>query len=112
MYWFWMNMPLAAAFFAAWTGMPLWLVFKRPDTGAKPRARAAPPQGRAGQTVAPEAASADGHGEQAGDARQPAGTAAEPGAFCRTVAAGPVERTERSLRSYAFPVTPTAGRGR
>ena len=32
MYWFWMNMPLAAAFFAAWTGIPLWLVFKRPDS--------------------------------------------------------------------------------
>jgi len=33
MYWFWLNMPLAAAFVAAWTGIPLWLVLKHPDAG-------------------------------------------------------------------------------
>jgi hypothetical protein len=25
------NIPLAAVFLALWTGIPLWLVFKRPD---------------------------------------------------------------------------------
>ena len=29
----WMNIPAATAIFAATTGIPLWLVFKRPDTG-------------------------------------------------------------------------------
>lgn len=37
MYWFWMNVPAAAVFFAAWTGIPLWLVFKHPDTASEPR---------------------------------------------------------------------------
>jgi len=31
MTWFWMNVPLAVAFFAAWTGIPLWLLVKDPD---------------------------------------------------------------------------------
>ena len=39
MYWFWLNIPLAAAFVAAWTGIPLWLVLKHPDAG--PQAAAA-----------------------------------------------------------------------
>jgi hypothetical protein len=39
MYWFWLNVPLAAAFFAAWAGIPLWLVSKHPDAG--PRAASA-----------------------------------------------------------------------
>jgi len=29
MNWFLLNMPLAAAFFGAWVGIPLWLTFKR-----------------------------------------------------------------------------------
>ena len=29
MSWFLLNMPLAAAFFGAWVGIPLWLTFKR-----------------------------------------------------------------------------------
>jgi hypothetical protein len=33
MYWFWLNIPLAAAFAAAWMGIPLWLVLKHPDAG-------------------------------------------------------------------------------
>jgi hypothetical protein len=33
MSWFWMNIPLAAAFFAAWVGIPLWMVAKHPDRG-------------------------------------------------------------------------------
>jgi hypothetical protein len=35
MYWFWLNIPLAAAFFAAWTGIPLWLVARHPDAGPR-----------------------------------------------------------------------------
>lgn len=27
--WFWINMPLALLFFAAWVGIPLWLVLTR-----------------------------------------------------------------------------------
>ncbi len=33
MNWFWINMPLAAMFFIAMTAIPLWLSFRRPDTG-------------------------------------------------------------------------------
>ena len=33
MNWLWINIPLMAVFFAAITGIPLWLVFKRPDHG-------------------------------------------------------------------------------
>lgn len=33
MTWFWLNMPLAALFFLAWTLIPLWLVLRHPDTG-------------------------------------------------------------------------------
>jgi len=44
MYWFWLNMPLAAAFVAAWTGIPLWLVLKHPDAG--------PPAAAAGRPAA------------------------------------------------------------
>jgi hypothetical protein len=32
MIWFMLNMPLAAAFFAAWVGIPLWMTFKHPGT--------------------------------------------------------------------------------
>jgi hypothetical protein len=43
MNWFLLNMPLAAAFFGAWVGIPIWLVFKHPDRGlgrpAKQRAQ-------------------------------------------------------------------------
>jgi hypothetical protein len=39
MHWFWMNIPLAATIFAIWTGVPLWLVLKHPDTGPRPRVR-------------------------------------------------------------------------
>jgi hypothetical protein len=48
MYWFWLNIPLAAIFFAAWTGIPLWLVLKNPGTGPEPRntQRQARPAGR------------------------------------------------------------------
>jgi hypothetical protein len=45
MAWFWFNIPLAAVFFSAWVGIPLWLVFKHPDHAAGPVAVPAPPEG-------------------------------------------------------------------
>lgn len=33
MTWFWLNIPLAALFFLAWTLIPLWMVVRHPDTG-------------------------------------------------------------------------------
>ena len=35
MYWFWLNIPLAAVFFGAWYGIPMWLVAKRPGSIAR-----------------------------------------------------------------------------
>jgi hypothetical protein len=34
MSWFWLNIPLAAVFFLATAGIPMWLVLRHPDTGA------------------------------------------------------------------------------
>jgi hypothetical protein len=34
--WLWLNVPLMAVFFLAMAGIPLWLVFKHPDTGPVP----------------------------------------------------------------------------
>ncbi|HYB85848.1 MAG TPA: hypothetical protein VEC76_03290 [Streptosporangiaceae bacterium] len=44
MFWFWLNMPLAAVFFGAWYGIPMWLIHKRPGWGSAPveRHQAAP----------------------------------------------------------------------
>jgi len=33
MIWFLLNGLLAAAFFGAWVGIPLWMIVKHPDTG-------------------------------------------------------------------------------
>jgi hypothetical protein len=33
MSWFWMNVPPMVVFFAAMTGIPLWLSLRHPDTG-------------------------------------------------------------------------------
>lgn len=33
MNWLWMNVPLMVVFFAAMTGIPLWLSLRHPDTG-------------------------------------------------------------------------------
>jgi hypothetical protein len=27
----WINIPLMAVFFALWVGVPMWMIFKRPD---------------------------------------------------------------------------------
>ena len=32
MNWFWMNIPAAVVFFGLWSGIPMWLVLKHPDT--------------------------------------------------------------------------------
>lgn len=36
MNWFWMNVPLAAVFFAAWAGIPLWMVIRHRHWGPEP----------------------------------------------------------------------------
>lgn len=51
MVWFLLNMPLAAAFLAAWVGVPLWLVLKHPDRGPEPRATSAAAPGQRPQTT-------------------------------------------------------------
>jgi hypothetical protein len=42
MSWFWMNVPAMVVFFAAITGIPLWLTFRRPDTGPETVAPSSP----------------------------------------------------------------------
>ena len=44
MLWFWLNMPLAAVFFGAWYGIPMWLIHTRPGWGSPPPAAPAPRQ--------------------------------------------------------------------
>lgn len=39
--WFWLNIPICIAIFSAIVGVPMWLVFKRPDTGQEITAAAA-----------------------------------------------------------------------
>jgi hypothetical protein len=36
MFWFWLNIPLAAAFFGAWYGIPMWKILKHPDWASEP----------------------------------------------------------------------------
>jgi hypothetical protein len=36
MFWFWLNMPLAAACFLAWCGIPLRMVLKHASWGPEP----------------------------------------------------------------------------
>lgn len=36
MNWLWLNIPLMAVFFLAVAGIPLWLVLRRSDFGARP----------------------------------------------------------------------------
>lgn len=42
MNWLWANVPLMVVFFAAITGIPLWLTLRRPDTGPVTLAAAEP----------------------------------------------------------------------
>ncbi len=55
MFWFWLNIPLAVAFFAIWTGIPLWLVLKHPDIGPEPRVPDTPRREQVTESSAPEA---------------------------------------------------------
>jgi len=66
--WFWLNVPLMALIFAAVCGIPLWLVFRHPDSGPE-----AGPGGRARQHAgrADPAASGAGASRAAGTAQQP-----------------------------------------
>jgi hypothetical protein len=36
MNWFWLNVPLQVLLLTAWTGIPLWLVLRRPSSGSEP----------------------------------------------------------------------------
>jgi hypothetical protein len=38
MLWFWLNIPLAAVFFGAWYGIPMWNVIRHPHWGPEPAA--------------------------------------------------------------------------
>ena len=60
MAWIWLNIFLAAAFFAAWTGIPLWLMVRHPDTGpaagavtGRPRSCLRPASGPPSPRLAP-----------------------------------------------------------
>jgi hypothetical protein len=58
MHWFWMNIPLAALIFAVWTGVPLWLVLKHPDTGPQRRVPKTPPTVQPAAPASPRPADA------------------------------------------------------
>lgn len=51
MNWFWLNIPLDAVFFLAVTSIPLWLVFRHPDT--RPAPAAPEPSAAASAVTAP-----------------------------------------------------------
>jgi hypothetical protein len=36
MLWFWLNIPLAAVFFGAWYGIPMWKILRHPHWGPEP----------------------------------------------------------------------------
>jgi hypothetical protein len=57
--WFWLNIPLAAVIFAAIVGVPLWLVFKHPDTGEEIAEAAARHRARHRAAIPIHAASMD-----------------------------------------------------
>jgi hypothetical protein len=44
MSWFWLNVPLMAAFFLATAGIPMWLVLRHPETGPARTSRSIPPR--------------------------------------------------------------------
>lgn len=67
MYWFWLNIPLAAVIFLAITSIPLWMVIRHPDT--EPAGQMAP-LGDGTQQPRPAVAALPG---AAPDMRAPAG---------------------------------------
>ncbi len=44
MNWFWMNIPLGAVAFAAWAGIPLWMVVRHRHWGPEPACPAGNPE--------------------------------------------------------------------
>jgi hypothetical protein len=54
MSWFWMNIPLAVAFFGVWVGVPMWLILRHPDQAPAPVT--APVQARQAALVEPQVA--------------------------------------------------------
>jgi len=57
MSWFWISVPLAAVFFLATAGIPMWLVLRRPEARepAVVRATRVPPETVAGRYAASRA---------------------------------------------------------
>ena len=68
MLWFWLSIPLAAVFFGAWYGIPMWMVLTRPDWGPQPAA------GHRVQTAGPEPVAILDRGEHPVGALALAGT--------------------------------------
>ena len=54
MIWLLLNLPMAAAFFAVWVGVPLWLVFKHPDQGHERRAASGPARSHQAEPSEPQ----------------------------------------------------------
>ena len=68
MLWFWLSIPLAAVFFGAWYGIPMWMILTRADWGPQPAA------GDRLQTAGPEHAAVLDRDEHPADALALAGT--------------------------------------
>ena len=54
MNWFWMNIPAALVFVGLWSGIPMWLVLKRPDRGPQSLAVQAPARIRPAAPAEPQ----------------------------------------------------------
>ena len=54
MSWFWMNIPAALVFVGLWSGIPMWLVLKRPDRGPESLAVQAPARIRPAAPAGPQ----------------------------------------------------------
>jgi hypothetical protein len=68
MLWFWLSIPLAAVFFGAWYGIPMWMILTHPDWGPEPAA------GHHAHPTGPEPAAALDRSEHPADALALAGT--------------------------------------
>ena len=53
MNWFWANVPLMAVFFAAWVGIPLWMVVRHRHWGPDPACPHGNPELEAGLVRVP-----------------------------------------------------------
>jgi hypothetical protein len=54
MIWLLLNLLMAAPFFAAWTGVPLWLVFKHPDRGDERQTASGPARSHGAEPAEPQ----------------------------------------------------------